>query len=79
MMRWMYHANASSELYVSACPAGRFLLHKNGTWGDNLALLAVLAFLLCTLLNVVYSEHGHRLCSVQSVHSLSCVRLFVTP
>ena len=59
MTRCMYYANASSELYVSACPAGRFLLHKIGTWEDNLALLAVLAFVFCTLLILVYSEHGH--------------------
>jgi len=42
-----------------------FFCTKIGTWEDNLALLAVLAFLFCTLLILVYSEHGHWLCSVQ--------------
>ena len=36
-----------------------FFCTKIETWEDNLVLLAVLAFLLCTLLILVYSEHGH--------------------
>ena len=42
-----------------------FFCTKIGTWEDNLALLAVLAFLICTLLILFYSEHAHWLCSVQ--------------